>query len=144
MGVALSVRRQADKYYFTVTGTWEDTSRFMHSTFPGAWITSSAGPECVYGLPGAEVERVLSEVHIEPAWLQRDDAAPLKIARHIREEGAFDILPVLADALEEGGCSRAAEILNHCRASTPHRQTCWVVDLLLGPDRKHHRPARPD
>ena len=95
MGVALSVRRQTGKFYFTVTGTWEGTSRFMHGTFPGAWITSAAGPESVYGLPIAEVERVLSEVRIEPAWLQRHDAAPLKIARHIREQGAFEGLVAL-------------------------------------------------
>lgn len=143
MSVVLSVRRQTDKFYFTVTGAWADTRRFIYSTFPGAWITSSAGPECVYGLPASEVERVLSELQIEPAWLQHNDAAPLRIARCIREEGAFENLPILADALEEGGCS-IAEILNHCRASTPHRKICWVVELLLGPNRQHRRPARAD
>jgi hypothetical protein len=142
LGVTLSVRRQTGKFYFTVTGTLEDTNKFMDSTFPGAWMTSAAGPECVYGLPVADVERVLAEVQIEPA-LQHDDATPVQIARYIREEGAFDRLPILADALEEGGCS-SAEILNHCRGSAPHQQTCWVVELLLGPDRKHRRARRPD
>lgn len=141
MDIELSVRRQSEKYYCTVTGAWERTSKFMHRTFPGAWMTSSAGPEVVYRLPIAEVECVLSEMQIEPNLLQGNDAAPLKIARYIREKGAFGDLPILADALQEGGCNNA-KILDHCRASTPHRQTCWVVELLLGPDRKSRRRAQ--
>jgi hypothetical protein len=38
---------------------------------------------------------------------------------------------VLADALEEAGCTDA-DILSHCRGPGPHVRGCWVVDLLLG------------
>src|SRR5262245_27555325 len=87
LGVDLSVRRQIGKYYFTVNGSWRDTDKFIQSTFPGAWMTSEAGPMCVYGLPVGDVERVLATLHVDPAWLQSNDAAALRIARHIRDTG---------------------------------------------------------
>jgi hypothetical protein len=40
-------------------------------------------------------------------------------------------LAVLADALEEAGCTNS-EILAHCRGAGPHVRGCWVIDLLLG------------
>lgn len=138
LGIDLSVRHQAGKFYFTVRGNLERTDKFIQNTFPGAWITSSALLEVVYGLPIEEVERVLSEIQVNPAWLQGNDAAAFRIAQHIRQEGAFEQLAILADALEESGCDNT-EILNHCRASARHQQTCWVVELLLGPDRRRRR-----
>jgi hypothetical protein len=53
------------------------------------------------------------------------------LAPGIEEEQAFDRLPVLADALEEAGCTDA-DILSHLRGPGPHVRGCWVVDLLLG------------
>lgn len=40
-------------------------------------------------------------------------------------------LAVIADALEEAGCTDQ-EILGHCRSEGPHVRGCWAVDLLLG------------
>ena len=40
-------------------------------------------------------------------------------------------LAVLADALEEAGCTNA-DILNHCRVPGVHVRGCWAVNLLLG------------
>ena len=40
-------------------------------------------------------------------------------------------LPILADALEDAGCTDQA-ILDHCRGAGPHVRGCWVVDLILG------------
>jgi hypothetical protein len=59
------------------------------------------------------------------------DAIITKLAGSIYTDSAFDRLPILADALEEAGCTDAA-ILEHCRAPGPHVRGCWVVDLLLG------------
>jgi hypothetical protein len=53
------------------------------------------------------------------------------MASRIYAEGAFDRLPILADALEETGCTDA-ELLGHLRGPGPHTQGCWVVDVLLG------------
>jgi hypothetical protein len=40
-------------------------------------------------------------------------------------------LAVLADALEEAGCT-SQEIIEHLRGPGPHVRGCWELDLLLG------------
>ena len=40
-------------------------------------------------------------------------------------------LAVLADTLEEAGCSDS-DLLGHLRGPGPHVRGCWVVDLVLG------------
>ncbi len=40
-------------------------------------------------------------------------------------------LAVLADALEEAGCT-SRDVLLHCRGARPHFRGCWVLDLLTG------------
>jgi len=64
----------------------------------------------------------------EMAWATSNAVA---IAQAIYTERAFDRLPILADALEDAGCTDAA-ILNHCRQPGEHARGCWVVDLALG------------
>jgi hypothetical protein len=54
-----------------------------------------------------------------------------RLARAIYTDRAFDRLPVLADALEDAGCTDAA-ILAHCRSGGVHVRGCWVVDMVLG------------
>jgi hypothetical protein len=68
---------------------------------------------------------------IAGSWLAWNGGAVYKLAEAIYEERAFDRLPILADALEDAGCTDAA-ILDHCRGPGPHVRGCWVVDLLLG------------
>jgi hypothetical protein len=63
---------------------------------------------------------------LEPAWRTPD---VYQLARGIYEEGAFERLPILADALEEAGCYDQA-ILDHCRGPGHHLRGCWLVDLL--------------
>jgi hypothetical protein len=70
-------------------------------------------------------------VRLDPSWLAWGGRAVRKMAEVIYEEGQFEDLPVLADALEEAGCADP-DILNHCRAPGVHVRGCWVVDLLLG------------
>jgi hypothetical protein len=53
------------------------------------------------------------------------------MARTIYEDRAFDLFPVLADALEDAGCTDQ-EMLNHCRSPGVHVRGCWAVDLTLG------------
>jgi hypothetical protein len=66
----------------------------------------------------------------EPEWLTWNDAAVPKLARSIKKDGGFEQLPILADALEEAGCTDA-EVLAHCRNAGRHDQSCWVLQLLL-------------
>ena len=67
-------------------------------------------------------------VCVDPAWLT---PGVVELAQGIYDDRAFDRMLVLADALEEAGCTDTG-ILTHCRAPGPHVRGCWVVDLLLG------------
>jgi hypothetical protein len=60
-----------------------------------------------------------------------NDRAIPRLADAIYDGRSFEQLPILADALEDAGCSDAA-LLDHCRGPGPHVRGCWVVDLLLG------------
>jgi hypothetical protein len=55
----------------------------------------------------------------------------LKLAQSIYAEQAFERLPDLAVALEQGGC-RNAELLTHFRAGGVHVRGCWAIDGVLG------------
>jgi hypothetical protein len=68
---------------------------------------------------------------IQPAWTAANDRAALLLAEHIDREQAFDVLPILADALEDAGCDDE-RILRHCREEGEHVRGCWVLDRLLG------------
>jgi hypothetical protein len=68
---------------------------------------------------------------VPPVWLAWNDSTIQKLAQTIYDEHAFDRLPILADALEEAGCTNA-DILNHCRQPGEHVRGCWVIDLILG------------
>jgi hypothetical protein len=67
-------------------------------------------------------------ITVNPSWLTR---TVVGLAQAIYTDRAFDRLPILADALEEAGCTDA-DILAHCRGPGPHVRGCWVVDLILG------------
>ena len=68
---------------------------------------------------------------IDPVWLSANDRAATRIAEGIAEGDTFGDLPILADALEDAGCTEEA-ILAHCRGPGPHVAGCWVVDLVRG------------
>jgi hypothetical protein len=90
-----------------------------------------AGPalcRCVIG-------NLSKPVAIDPSWLTPTAVSLVEAIYHDRQlpSGLFDNqrLAILADALEEAGCTDEA-ILSHCRGPGPHVRGCWVVDLLLG------------
>lgn len=64
------------------------------------------------------------------SWRAANGGAVLRIARGIYAEQRLEDLPVLADALEEAGCTDA-EMLGHLRGKGPHCRCCFVLDLLL-------------
>jgi hypothetical protein len=70
-------------------------------------------------------------VVLAPAWLRWNHGTVPAIARRIYDGRAFHDLPILADALEDAGCT-GADILTHCRQPGEHVRGCWVVDLILG------------
>jgi hypothetical protein len=67
-------------------------------------------------------------VEFDPFWRTSD---VLGLARAVYEDGVFDRMPILADALMDAGCADEA-IIGHCRGPGPHVHGCWVVDLVLG------------
>jgi hypothetical protein len=70
-------------------------------------------------------------VLVPSTWLRSNDETVAKLAQIIYDGGAFEMLPILGDALEDAGCTDAS-ILTHCRESGPHVRGCWVIDLLTG------------
>jgi hypothetical protein len=78
---------------------------------------------CVIGNP-------FRPAQFDCAWLAWNGGTIPKIAQAIYDDRAFDRMPILADALEEAGCTNA-DMLDHCRSGGEHVRGCWVVDLLL-------------
>src|SRR5262245_48542124 len=70
-------------------------------------------------------------VVFSPDWC---DSTAVALARQMYESRDFSAMPILADALQDGGCDNS-DILDHCRGSGPHVRGCWVVDLVLGKGR---------
>jgi hypothetical protein len=70
-------------------------------------------------------------VALHPSWSTWNDGIVARLAETVYEDRAFDLLPVLGDALEEAGCSDA-EILGHLRGPGLHVRGCYVVDAILG------------
>lgn len=67
-------------------------------------------------------------VTFAPEWLT---PGVVGLARTAYDEGSYDLLGILGDALEDAGC-RDADILGHCRQPGGHVRGCWVVDGVLG------------
>ncbi len=55
----------------------------------------------------------------------------ISLANVIHSGCTFDLMPILADALQDAGC-QDADILNHCRGPGPHSRTCYVLHRILG------------
>jgi hypothetical protein len=100
---------------------------------------NAAEAAALVGMPREEVAQValvrdifgnpFRPAAFDPAWRTSD---ALLLARGIYEERAFDRMPILADALQDAGCTNE-DVLSHCRdPQQVHVRGCWVVDLVLG------------
>jgi hypothetical protein len=79
---------------------------------------------CLFGNP-------FRPATLDPAWLSADSRMVPRLAGAIYSGHSFERLAVLADALEEVGCTDA-ELIGHLRGPGPHVRGCWALDLLLG------------
>jgi hypothetical protein len=74
-------------------------------------------------------------ITLDPIWLTPTVASLAQTAYEVRPDPSGHLDPtrlaVLADALEDAGCTEAA-ILDHLRGPGPHVRGCFVLDLLLG------------
>ncbi len=157
--ISTQILEQAQRGAWT---TWEDWPRMDVRTFKAvgaaAWVAKpsmglaealvvlqgSLAAECRMEPADATVDRcnlirdlfgaLFCTPAADPAWLAHGNGAVLAMSRTIYEERRFEDMPILADALEDAGCTDA-EILNHCRATAEHGRGCWVLDLLLDKER---------
>jgi hypothetical protein len=87
-----------------------------------------------------ETGQAVPPPEMDPLWLTANDAAAKHLALAILQESNFALMPVLADALEDAGCTDA-EVLGHCRRGERHKSWCWVLDLILPPSRLAEAPG---
>jgi hypothetical protein len=90
---------------------------------------------CLFGNPFRPAPR------LDPAWLAWGGGTVRALAEAIYEGRAFDRMPVLADALEDAGCSDA-DLLGHCRqgraregvrwSAEEYQRIRWALDPLHG------------
>lgn len=59
------------------------------------------------------------------------DSDVQRMALAIYNDRSFSDMPILADALEDAGCSDE-QILNHCRGGCLGLRGCFVIDEILG------------
>jgi hypothetical protein len=109
-------------------------------------------------LRGSKVGRQLCRFTVQPEWIERQRVAlhewdekfapcptpflppaldhawltgtVTSLAQGMLESGDLSAMPILADALEDAGCSNR-EVLDHCRSPGLHLAGCWILDLLL-------------
>src|SRR5262249_31680279 len=64
-------------------------------------------------------------------WRTWNDGVLGKMAQAICGGRRWAELPILADALEDAGCSDVL-VLDHCRTPAEHALGCHVLDAVLG------------
>jgi hypothetical protein len=98
---------------------------------PPLWAAWDAAEGVLCGLIREVAGNPFRRPSIAPALLGWRDRLVVRLAQAAYAEGAFERLPILADALEEAGCTDA-EVLGHLRGPGPHVRGCWVLDTLTG------------
>jgi hypothetical protein len=105
--------------------TWASWQSLLTFNYRGA-VASERKYQClllrdIFGNP-------FRPVPVDTAWLTSTVG---NSATAIYNKRAFNRLPILADALEDAGCTNA-DILNHCRQPGEHVRGCFIVDLVMG------------
>jgi hypothetical protein len=103
--------RTSDPKQTIMSGESRAQANLVREVFAGPW----GGPSVI----------------LLPMWLRWRDSLVRQFARTIYEEGRFEDLPMLGDALEEAGCDDAL-LVEHCRRKNDHVRGCWALDLILG------------
>ena len=94
----------------------------------GSSIKPSLSPDavtqiirCIFGNP-------FRPVTLDTSWVT---STVTTLARTMYETRDFSAMPILADALQDAGCSED-QVLSHCRGEGVHVRGCWLIDLLTG------------
>jgi hypothetical protein len=104
----------------------------------GSWAAAAEGKAQCDLLRDLAGNPFQSPPAVEPAWRSLNGGIAFRLAQAAYETRLLpagtldnDRLAVLADALEEAGCTDAA-LLGHLRSSGAHVRGCQVLDSLLG------------
>jgi hypothetical protein len=123
-GVAAVAHAAADKYQ----GDRQKAFPLYRAAYRAAERAEARLVRCVAGNP-------FRPVALDPGWLTPDVRSLAQGAYEKRALPAGTLeaarLALLADALEEAGCTDAA-VLAHLRGPGPHVRGCRPVDLLFG------------
>jgi hypothetical protein len=110
-------------------GIWEPTAVWTYGLDVFPWPIADSG-NLIHDIFGNPFRPVV----LNPVWQTREVLSLAQAAYDDRlmPVGTLDAerLSVLADALEDAGCTDD-EILGHLRGPGPHVRGCWGVDLLL-------------
>jgi hypothetical protein len=119
-------------------GAWDASHGIrlaVAATEVGSWVRRGNLPD---GSPVSAGEQVgllreLFENPFHPSTIEESWLTPtvLTLTHVIQSDRAFELLPVLGDALQDAGCART-DVLDHCYGPGPHVAGCWLVDLLSG------------
>jgi hypothetical protein len=122
-----------------------EASQLAHSTAAApAWHVASTALACLtrsehLGYRGADLAPYVRDIvgnpfrptSLDPKLLQWNGRVAAKLAEDAYQRHSFPRLPLMADALEDAGCTDA-ELLGHLRGPGPHVRGCWALDAVLG------------
>lgn len=117
--VAASAACEDAETEFEEVGQWK---RAMHRTSRQQCDVV----RCIFGNP-------FRPTHVPDEWRTWNDGTLVKMARSIYDGRRWNEMPILADALEDAGCTDAL-LLDHCRTPPEHVRGCHVLDALLDLD----------
>jgi hypothetical protein len=111
---------------------WEGAVELVHY---GAWdIGSAQSDEACDRARAAFLRDIFGNpfqpVFFDPSLRRWNSGAAVALAQEMYNSRNFSKTPLLADMLEDAGCTDPA-ILEHLRGSGLHVRGCWVLDLLL-------------
>jgi hypothetical protein len=140
-GLSLMASRVAHR--FTLRSPWEAAGEVAADLFHASWLRerfhltkSWSGARCRQVFDVTNYLRDLfgpapfGPAGAGPAWRPSGEGLVMRMARAIAWERDYASMPILADALEEAGCTDPA-ILRHCRREEGHVRGCWLIDWLL-------------
>ena len=112
---------------------WQDAQLLRDGAF--SWLGTDAKLLVSVALIREVIGNPFRATRLDTAWRM---PTVVSLAQAAYDERALPTghldpvrVAVLADALEDAGCSNEA-ILSHLRSAGPHVRGCWALDLILG------------
>jgi hypothetical protein len=112
-----------------LTACNEDTAAALAGN--GDALTVAVPPATQAGLLRDIFGSLFRPAPLDPAWLTGRDGLLVLMARRMYDSRDFTDMRILADVLEEAGCTDE-QVLGHVRGPGPHVRGCWFLDVLLG------------